>query len=316
MDASILGIHHVTAIAGDAQRNLDFYTQILGLRLVKLTVNFDDPTTYHFYFGDAQGRPGTILTFFPWGNIPRGRAGTGQTSAVSFAVPQDALGFWAERLQQHQIKAVQGASLTGEETLVFEDPDGMRVELVASSGGEAGETWAGAPVAPEQAIRGVHGITLSEEGYESTAALLTETMGFRLAAEQGNRFRYEVGAGETGTYVDLLCLPDAAPGRMGAGAIHHVAFRTPDDAQQQAWRQELARLHYNVSPIMDRQYFHSIYFREPGGVLFEIATDPPGFATDEAREQLGTSLRLPPQYEPHRAEIERAVPPLRLPTAG
>jgi glyoxalase family protein len=314
MDTAILGIHHVTAIAGDPQRNLDFYTEVLGLRLVKLTVNFDDPTTYHFYFGDAQGRPGTILTFFPWANIPGGRAGTGQTTAVSFAIPQDALGFWAERLQQYQITMEQAASLTGEETLAFDDPDGMRVELVATPGAVSAETWAGASVVPERAICGVHSVTLSEEGYESTAALLTETMGFRLAGEKGNRFRYEVGDGGAGTYVDLLCLPDARPGRTGAGSIHHIAFRTPDDAQQKAWREELARLGYNVSPVMDRQYFHSIYFREPGGVLFEIATDPPGFATDETVERLGTELKLPPQYEARRAEIERAVPPLRLPT--
>jgi|SRR5579884_1967551 len=313
MDATILGLHHVTAIASDPQRNLDFYTQVLGLRLVKLTVNFDDPTTYHFYFGDAQGRPGTLLTFFPWIGMPQGRQGTGETIAVSFAVPQDALGFWAERLKRREVQVDPITALGGEPGLAFDDPDGMRVELVASKSESRGDTWTGAPVAPEHAIGALHSVTLAEEGYETTARLLTETLGFRLAGQQENRFRYEVAAGGAGTYVDLLCLPDAQPGRMGAGTIHHIAFRAPDDAQQLAWREELVRLRVNVTPVMDRQYFHSIYFREPGGVLFEIATDPPGFAIDEAPERLGTHLKLPPQYERQRAQIEQVVPNLRLP---
>ena len=316
MDATILGLHHVTAIASAPQRNLDFYTQVLGLRLVKLTVNFDDPTTYHFYFGDAKGKPGTILTFFPWQRTTPGRVGVGETMGVAFAVPANALGFWADRLKRHQIETQTTTALGGEEVLGFADPDGMKIELVAAQTGTIPITWSGATVEPERAISGLYTVTLAEESNTSTARLLTKTMGFRLVAEQENRSRYEVGSGGGGAYVDIVCLPDTKPGRMGAGSIHHIAFRTPDDAQQQTWHEELTRQGYSVSPVMDREYFHSIYFREPGGVLFEIATDPPGFATDEAPEQLGTRLMLPAQYEPHRAEIEKAVVPLQLPGQG
>jgi glyoxalase family protein len=276
-------------------------------------VNFDDPTTYHFYFGDSTGRPGTILTFFPWANMPHGKIGKGEAVAITFAVPQDSLGYWADRLKHHHVAPESTSSLGGEEALAFGDPDGMRVELVACGQAQDGEMWPGAAVPAERAIRAIHSVTLAEEGYESTAQLLTDTLGFRLAGESDNRYRYEVSAGGAGTYVDLLCMPDAQPGRMGAGTIHHIAFRTPDDAQQREWRQDLVQRRYNVSPVMDRQYFRSIYFREPGGVLFEIATDPPGFATDEAPDALGTRLMLPTQYEGHRSEIERAVPFLRMP---
>ncbi|MDW8208661.1 MAG: ring-cleaving dioxygenase [Chloroherpetonaceae bacterium] len=311
------GIHHVTAIASDPQRNLDFYTQTLGLRLVKLTVNYDDPGTYHFYFGDAQGRPGTLLTFFPWRHAHRGHQGTGQVIAIALAVPEHAVGYWRDRLQRQGIGFVEEERM-GATVLAFADSDGMTLELIAHAGTMPGSAWGHSEIPAEHAVRGVHSVTLSEEGYERTARLLHETMGFRLTAEQGNRFRYEIGEGGAGATVDLLCQPDAPPGTMGAGTVHHVAFRTPDDTHQNAWREQLRAEGYNVSPVMDRQYFHSIYYREPGGVLCEIATDPPGFTVDEPLEALGTALRLPAWLEPRRRVIEQIVAPLRLPhsTAG
>jgi glyoxalase family protein len=312
MTPTIPGIHHVTAICSDPQQNVDFYCGVLGLRLVKLTVNFDDPGSYHLYYGDDLGRPGTIMTFFAWPGAHRGVIGPPQVTATAFAVPAAAFDFWSERLGQHGIQTEPGASRFGEPVLGFADPDGLRLELVATA--EPGRhAPSGGPVPAEQAIRGFHAVTLSEEGYENTARLLTETMGFRAEGSEGNRFRYRAGTGEFASVVDLVCTPDARHGGMGAGVIHHVAFRTPDDAQQEAWRDRIAGLGYNVSPVMDRNYFHSIYYREPGGVLFEIATDPPGFTADEAPEQLGTYLRLPPWMEPHRSRIEQVLRPLRLP---
>jgi glyoxalase family protein len=281
MDQEILGIHHVTAIAGEPQQNVNFYAGLLGLRLVKLTVNFDDPGTYHLYYGDEEGHPGTILTFFPWPGARRGRIGTGQVTVTSFSIPDGALGYWTERFKDHGVRFEGPVKRFDEEALVFSDPDGLQLELVASPGAEARSPWKEGPVPAEYATRGFHSVTLSEEGYERTASLLTETLGFRLAREAGNRFRYELNAGSPGTRVDVLCSPDAPRGMVAAGTVHHVAWRTPDGMQQEAWRRQIAGLGHNVTPVLDRQYFRSIYFREPGGVLFEIATDPPGFTIDE-----------------------------------
>jgi catechol 2,3-dioxygenase-like lactoylglutathione lyase family enzyme len=315
------GIHHVTAITADAQKNIDFYCGVLGLRLVKLTVNFDDPASYHLYYGDELGNPGTILTFFAWPGAARGVNGPPQVMTTAFAVPQNALGFWRERLTEKGVTLNPTVARFGQQLLEFIDPDGMRLEIAAVDK-PGGQAWTAGPVPVEQAIRGFAGITISEEGYENSAKLLTEVMGFKAEANEGNRFRFRADAGRTaaegvlGSVVDLLCTPAAPRGRMGAGVVHHVAFRTADDPQQLTWRAELVRLKFNVSPVMDRSYFHSIYFREPGGVLFEIATDNPGFTADEPAEQLGTKLMLPPQFEPHRAEIERVVPRVRLPSGG
>ena len=289
----IPGIHHVTAIAGDPQRNLNFYTQVLGLRLVKLTVNFDDPGTYHFYFGDEAGRPGSILTFFPWAGASPGRRGSGETAAVSFAVPS--LGGWAERLP-----ATTAGRRFEQDYLQFADPDGMVVELIAT-GGEG------------SVIAGFHGVTLSERQPEATQKLLTETFGYELAGTEENRLRYVSSAGNT---VDILVQPELPRGLQGAGSVHHVAFRAETEEKQHSWQRELTQLGYRTTPVLDRQYFRSIYFREPGGVLFEIATDPPGFTTDESPEQLGTRLQLPPWLEPRRSEIEGLVPRLELPVYG
>jgi glyoxalase family protein len=312
MTPTIPGIHHVTAICSDPQKNVDFYCGLLGLRLVKLTVNFDDPGSYHLYYGDELGRPGTIMTFFAWPGAPRGVIGPPQVTATAFAAPGAALEFWSQRLSEHRIEIEPSASRFGEQVLSFTDPDGLRLEIVATAD-PGGHPPASGPVPAQHAIRGFHAVTLSEEGYENTARLLTEVMGFRADGSEGNRFRYRSGAGEFASVVDLLCTPDGRHGGMGAGVVHHVAFRAPDDAQQAAWRGEIAQGGFNVTPVMDRQYFRSIYFREPGGVLFEIATDPPGFTADEAPVDLGTKLRLPPWLEPHRSQIEQVLPTLRLP---
>jgi len=277
----IPGIHHITAIAGDPQRNVDFYTQVLGLRLVKLTVNFDDPGSYHLYYGDKHGTPGTILTFFPWPGVPRGRRGNGEASVITLSVPS--LDGWLAKIPEARPEQRFGADV-----LAFTDPDGMKLELVA----------------------GPAGVTLSESGYEATAKLLVDVFGYTLTGSEENRYRY---TSTSGSFVDVLCQPEARRGGMGAGTIHHVAFRAETDDIQKQWRKELIGLGYDVTPVLDRQYFHSIYFREPGGVLFEIATDPPGFATDETPDKLGTHLKLPPWLEPQRPQIELTLPTLKLP---
>jgi catechol 2,3-dioxygenase-like lactoylglutathione lyase family enzyme len=309
----ILGIHHVTAIASDPQQNIDFYTGLLGLRLVKLTVNYDDPGAYHLYYGDEAGRPGTILTFFAWPGAPKGNRGTQQATATSFSVPEKAFGFWMERFKRHGVSFEEPITRFEEQVLVFFDPDGLQLELVAHAGAEARSPWKEGPVPSEYAVRGFHSITLAEKEYERTASLLTETLGFRLSHEAGDRLRYEVGSGNAGAQVDVLCLPRERPGRVAVGSVHHVAWRAPNDEQQLAFRQEITKRSYDVTSVIDRTYFHSIYFREPGGVLFEIATDPPGFGVDEPAEQLGSRLMLPPWLEPRRAQLEHELPPLRLP---
>jgi catechol 2,3-dioxygenase-like lactoylglutathione lyase family enzyme len=315
MGKEILGIHHITAIAGDPQKNVDFYAGVLGLRLVKLTVNFDDPGTYHLYYGDGAGHPGTILTFFPWPGAPKGRHGTGQVTHTSFGVPEGSIEFWTRRLADHRI-AVQGPEERfGEEFISFSDSDGMRIELISAKSVSSERLYEAGPVPREHAIRGFHSATLSEEGYQKTATLLTKTLGFKLVQQEGNRFRYAAASGEPGAMVDVLCAPEEPAGRLAAGTVHHIAWRTRDDDQQREWLDEIGRLGYNVSPVMDRKYFHSIYFREPGNILFEIATDPPGFAVDEPLDELGSKLVLPPWLERVRPQLEAVLPPLRLPAS-
>ncbi|MBI3927200.1 MAG: ring-cleaving dioxygenase [Armatimonadetes bacterium] len=311
MNPSLPGIHHVTAITENAQASIDFYCGVLGQRFVKLTVNYDDPGSYHLYYGDELGRPGSALTFFAWPGAPRGRVGPPQLTAISFAAPAGALEYWTRRLEDHRVEA-KATGRFGESVLSFPDPDGMRVEIVENAQ-EDRDGPPGGPVPVEVALRGFHGVTLSEEGYENTARMLTGALGFRAEGIEGNRFRYRTAAGGAASVVDLLCVPDARRGSMGAGVVHHVAFRTPDDRHQRAWRETIVGLGYNVSPIMDRTYFHSIYFREPGGVLFEIATDQPGFTADEPADRLGIGLMLPSWLEPRRSDLERVLPPLRLP---
>ena len=312
MPKVIPGIHHVTAIAGEPQQNIDFYADFLGLRLVKLTVNYDDPETYHLYYGDEDGHPGTILTFFPWPGAPRGRKGAGQVTTTSFSIPRGSVEYWVERLGKHGVGFTGPVDRFDEQLISFSDPDGLNLELVAHSG-ERRNGGSRGSVPREHAIRGFFGVTLSEEGYEKTSSLLTETMGFKLIKQEGDRFRYAAGSGGPGALVDLLCQPDARPGVVSVGTVHHVAWRTPDDGQQKMWREELVEAGLNVTPVIDRKYFHSIYFREPGGVLFEIATDPPGFAIDERREELGTRLMLPPQLERFREHLDQVLPRVKLP---
>ena len=310
----LLGIHHVTAITSDAQRNVDFYTGLLGLRLVKVTVNFDDPSAYHLYYGDEVGHPGTILTFFAWTGIPRGRPGTGQLTTIAFTIPQASLDYWAQRFLSGGIHHQGPRTHLGEQVLSLRDPDGMSIELVAHPRAQERPGWAGGTVHAEHAIRGIHSVTVLEEEYEHTAHHLTGTLGFRLVAEEQNVFRYEVGAGGPGALINVRCTPEFLRGMIAGGSIHHVAWRAATDAGQQIWREALSSYGVDVTPILDRQYFHSIYFREPGGVLFEIATDPPGFTVDEPVEHLGSQLKLPPWLEPDRVEIEQMLPPLNLPS--
>jgi glyoxalase family protein len=308
------GIHHVTGIASDPQRNLDFYAGILGLRLVKRTVNFDDPTTYHFYFGDEQGNPGSILTFFPWPDARRGRQGGGQVAVTSFAILPSSVGFWIERLIRKQVEFQQPAARYEDERVIaFKDHDGFMGELVAHPKAEARAGWSGAGVPPEHAIRGLYSVTLWLDANELTGQLLTTTLGFRLVREQGSIFRYAAGDGGPGSIVDIRCVPGIWSGVMGAGTVHHVAFRASGDAEQMELRTELTSLGYNVTPQLDRDYFKSIYFREPGGVLFEVATDGPGFDVDEPVEQLGHSLKLPSWLELRRFEIEALLPNIHRP---
>ncbi|GCE07850.1 ring-cleaving dioxygenase [Dictyobacter aurantiacus] len=311
MQHSLLGIHHVTAIASDPQRNIDFYTGVLGLRLVKVTVNFDDPGSYHLYYGDREGHPGTIMTFFIWPGAPRGRQGVGQIHATAFSVPQTSLGYWIKRLLEHGIQYEGPTTRFSEQVLTFCDPDGLIIELVAHLGEQTDSVWENGTIPSEHTIRGIASVTLWEDEPEQTARLLTNTLGFRLVSEEQNTLRYELGTGESGTRVDVRNANGFWAGSMAAGIAHHVAWRAATDEALQKWQGLLDDHDYNVTPMLDRQYFHSIYFPEPGGVLFEIATDPPGFAINEPVELLGTRLQLPSWLEAQRAEIERVLPPLQ-----
>jgi glyoxalase family protein len=316
MDKKPTGIHHVTAIAGEPQRNLDFYEGVLGLRLIKRTVNFDDPGTYHLYYGDEVGTPGTVMTFFPWAHAPRGRRGAGQVVATAFSVAREAVPFWEDRLRENGVSAAERVGRFGEEGLAFEDPDGLLLEILAATGADDRGGWANGPVPAENAIKGFAGATLLERDRRRTEELLTGVLGFRPAGEDGDRFRYEIGGGGPANVLDIVEDPGARRGNPLVGTVHHIAFRVPDDETHLAVREEVAGVGYNVTDVRDRNYFRSIYFREPYGVLFEIATDPPGFAADEPVEELGTNLKLPPQYEAHRAQLEQKLAPIELPRFG
>lgn len=316
----IAGIHHVTAIATDPQTNLDFYAGLLGMRLVKRTVNFDDPGTYHLYYGDETGRPGTILTFFPWPLARRGSRGAGQATAVALAVPEGSLGWWSRRLSAAGVVHQDPVERFDGEVLVALDPDGMRVELIADPAATTGAPWSGSPVPERHAVRSVHSVTLTVARPEPTAELLTAGLGLRpptgnAGDGEGGRLRFESPSDTgVGTRVDLVEARDPAPGRIAAGSIHHVAWRAADDDDQLAWRRRLIERGLHPTEVLDRSYFHSIYFREPGGVLFEIATDGPGFATDEPVAELGEELRLPPWLAPRRPEIAERLPELAAPS--
>jgi glyoxalase family protein len=315
MAAVTSGTHHVTAICGEPQRNVDFYVGLLGLRLVKRTVNFDDPGTYHLYYGDGAGSPGSIMTFFPWAGAPKGRIGAGQLTVTSFSFPAPSLGFWTERLVEAGVRFEKPEDRFGETVLRLPDPDGLRLELVAAPD-DRREGWTEGPVPPEHAVRGFHHTTLLSTDPESTTQLMTDTLGFRQTGEAEGRTRFEAGEGGPGNTVDVANGAGFPRGTMGVGTVHHIAFRVPDEETQLELREKVAALGYNVTPVLDRNYFRSIYFREPGGVLFEVATDPPGFTADEEPEHLGESLKLPPWLEPRRGEIEAALEPLSVPVVS
>jgi glyoxalase family protein len=311
---TIPGIHHITAISGPAQTNVDFYAGVLGLRFVKKTINFDDPGTYHLYYGDYPGRPGTLLTFFPWAHAVRGTTGQGMATATAFSVPVDSLKYWQTRLAEHGVDTKPVTERFGQPVLSLADPDGMYLDLVAHAIGEE-DDQPPRSLPPEVALRSFHSATLCVPDFDRTARLLTETFGYEEVGEERERLRFAAPGEARARVIDLYCAPELGRARMGAGAVHHIAFRARDDEEQQAWREALVALGFNVTSVKDRQYFRSIYFREPGGVLFEIATDGPGFARDEALDALGTHLKLPPWLESRRDDIEQRLPDLRIPTA-
>ncbi len=309
MEKRIMGIHHITAIAGDAKRNFNFYAKVLGLRFIKKTVNFDDPGTYHFYFGDEFGTPGSILTFFPWGSaVPQGRRGAGMATEIGYAVPTGSIPFWIERFEKYNVIYNKPAEKFGEKYLTFLDPDGLKFELVESTDERVG--WESAEVSAAVAIKGFHGITLTVNKLAPTASVLEDVFGYELEAQEVNRYRYVTNAVDTAGIVDIVEIPTESRGHVANGSVHHVAFRVKDEETLMAFRQKLVAQGYNVTQKIDRNYFFSLYFREPNGVLFEIATDNPGFTVDESLEELGTHLKLPPQYEPRRKEIEASLVPL------
>lgn len=308
MSKKTMGIHHITAIVGHPQENVDFYAGVLGLRLVKQTVNFDDPGTYHLYFGNDGGKPGTIITFFPWPNAYKGKIGDGQVGVTSYVVPPGARGFWEERLQKFNI-AFTKMERFGEQFLEFDDPHGLHLEIVERAEGE-NNTWTFGGVTPDVAIKGFGGATLLSARPEQTAELLEKVMGLEKVGEEGDFVRYRSSA-DIGNVIDLKLTP-IGRGEMGVGTVHHIAWRAKDDEDQLEWQKFVAGPGYGVTPVQDRNYFNAIYFREHGEILFEIATDPPGFAHDESLETMGQELKLPKQYESHRETIENILLPIAV----
>jgi glyoxalase family protein len=304
----IKGLHHITAVSGPPKQNYDFYTQVLGLRFTKKTINFDDPGTYHLYYGNYEATPGSSITFFPWEGVPKGVPKTGEATIVSYAVPNDSIDFWRDHFKKHDVEIVDKVDRFGDQGIQVIDIEGMMIEVVESEGV--------APIKPKEtdgipnksAIRGFYGTTLSLADIGRTAELLQE-FGWKKSDEVSNTTRFlSEPENHLGAVIDLK--EEKLSGRFGRGSVHHIAFRVPDDDTQLAWREKLKKLGFNPTPVQDRQYFRSVYFREPGGVLFEIATDTPGFTKDEELENLGTDLKLPPWYEKHREEIESKLVPL------
>lgn len=311
MEQKILGLHHITAIAMDAQRNYDFYTKVLGLRLVKKTVNFDDPGTYHFYYGDAVGSPGSILTFFPWEGIRKGHVGTGIASQIGYAVPKGSLPFWADRLSTHKVKQGKIGELFGEQYLPLEDSDGLLLQLVEAGEQDNRAPWTIDGLNADVAIKGFHSVVLTVRNLAPTAKVLTDVLGYRLLQQEGNRSRFITDAIATANIVDVAEDPTGHGAVNAGGTNHHIAFRVQNEEVLMAFREKVLQAGLHITEKIDRNYFYSLYFREPGGILFEIATDNPGFVTDETFEELGKNLMLPAQYEGKRKQIEAVLPVLR-----
>lgn len=314
---TVHGLHHVTAIAGDAQENLDFYVGVLGLRLVKKSVNQDSPGTYHLFFADAVGSPGTDLTFFPWPDLPRGRPGTGQIVEVPFAIPSGSLPYWQSRLEDHGVKAGSLETRFGETTLPFEDPHGLGLALVEIEEERAFVSWDGSPVPAQHQLRGMHSVRMWERTLAPTETLLTQVMGFeKVGEEEDGWHRFGVDGGGSGRLAEVKVVSDGNSGRSGKGGVHHAAWRVRDEEEEDAVRTMIDRVGLRPTPPIDRFWFKSVYFREPGGVLFELATDGPGFDRDEDPDRLGEELILPPWLEPQRAVIEKKLPTLEMPEIG
>ena len=313
--ASIPGVHHVTCITGDAQKCVDFYVGVLGLRFVKKSINQDLPDTYHIYFGDYLGTPGTAMTFFGWPTWPRQRPGSGQVTTVAFQVPAGSVGFWRERPKKLGVDH-DAASRFGADAIVLRDADGIELELVGDASDERWVPWPDGPVDERHAIRGFHSVALTVAEAAATVDLLTSTMGFRHGGTDGKRIRFETGDGGPHSVVDVIESPEGPVGEESIGTVHHVAWRTPDAESQLEWREKLLGAGRNVTPVIDRWYFKSIYYREPGGVLYEIATDGPGFAIDEKPEKLGTTLSLPPWFQVRREHLDETLPPIVVPTTA
>ncbi len=312
MDNQILGLHHITAIASNAQRNYHFYTNVLGLRMVKKTVNFDDPATYHFYFGDEAGTPGTVLTFFPWEGITPGRTGTGMATDISYSIPSGSLEFWSERFKQFNVRQNPVIEIFGEQVLPFLDPDGLKINLVIPSVADNRKPWETAAVNASVATKGFHSVVLTLKSIKATAEILTDIFGYSLLEQNSNRYRFVTEAVENASVIDLLESPHEGRGINSAGTNHHVAFRVKDEASQMMFHDKIASRGLGITNKINRDYFYSLYFREPGGVLFEIATDNPGFTIDEPLGELGSGLRLPKQFEASRDKIEKGLPKLVL----
>jgi glyoxalase family protein len=310
MDNRIMGLHHITAIAGDAQRNYDFYSKALGLRMVKKTVNFDDPGTYHFYYGDEVGTPGSILTFFPWQGVQKGRTGTGMATEIGYSVPKGSLEHWINRFDELKVKHRAIEERFGEPYLPFEDPDGLLLNLIIPRTEDNRKPWTTNDVKEDMATKGFHSIVLTVRSVEPTAQILTDIFSYKLLTQEGNRYRFVTDAVTTANVVDIVEEPQGSHGYTAGGTNHHVAFRAKDDNLMMEFREKVQSAGLNITEKIDRNYFYSLYFREPGGVLFEIASDNPGFATDEAITELGTHLMLPSQYEGYRTKIEQVLPAL------
>ncbi|PUV25738.1 ring-cleaving dioxygenase [Sphingobacterium athyrii] len=307
MDNKILGLHHITAIADNAKRNLDFYTKVLGLRLVKKTVNFDDPGTYHFYFGNEEGSPGTILTFFPWEGIGKGKQGAGMATHIGYAVPEGGLIFWKNRLKAHNVAFLED-EIFGEKLISFTDPDGLQIQFIEPLAKDTRSVWTTADINHENALKGFHNITLSLKEADPTLKVLTDILGYSVQGQENERYRLTTDSIATANIVDIVADRNLPFGRNAAGTNHHVAFRVKDDNILMEYREKVLAAGLDITPKINRDYFFSLYFREPGGVLFEIATDNPGFTVDEPLESLGTALKLPKQYESHRSQIEATLP--------